>query len=556
MKKIFIIILIVLSLGGSAFGAYKMLIEPKQSAPERENQHISETKNISVLDIREQFAVVESENAYGSTLWIINTKPIEGYINEFLDVARNSGFIAVAPHWKEVYKLWSEIKNFGGIFSINAFEGKIFGKVVTENPYNWEHLDNEKIATALKLSGEKEKIQFQADNHGFVIRFADKNSSNYQITNNSTTTQKTRTQESGKITGNHISPDVAIRNALFTSTIDSEKEKIILKEHLEKFQINENTFLVIQQAIGPGQDVTIAMEYNQQNEHQVIIKVIIDDNNDSVDDIKKMYEENLAKNLVQSISLENKKLEASLRKMLQSVQFSEKNGVFIFQIDAPSEKELAEMMVYSMQQSLSNYLGRSRDLNRQAALRNIALMLLNYYHEHENYPKNLDVINAPKDPLDGQIGTHCTFGFKYEPTQDLQWYKISACTETEQNDGTYFITYDEDFENSDTRILQSQAKNPDEIPKMQLRDNARKHIVATISTKIQNYYAKYGKIPGKISDLSPEFLGTIPKDPLENQKNQNCSYQIIFEKITENKYSLTYCSEVSEQKIADIVTIQ
>lgn len=319
-----------------------------------------------------------------------------------------------------MYKLWSEIKNFGGIFSINAFEGKIFGKVVTENPYNWEHLDNEKIATALKLSGEKEKIQFQADNHGFVIRFADKNSSNYQITNNSTTTQKTRTQESGKITGNHISPDVAIRNALFTSTIDSEKEKIILKEHLEKFQINENTFLVIQQAIGPGQDVTIAMEYNQQNEHQVIIKVIIDDNNDSVDDIKKMYEENLAKNLVQSISLENKKLEASLRKMLQSVQFSEKNGVFIFQIDAPSEKELAEMMVYSMQQSLSNYLGRSRDVNRQAALRNIALMLLDYYHEHENYPKNLDVINAPKDPLDGQIGTHCTFGFKYEPTQDLQ----------------------------------------------------------------------------------------------------------------------------------------
>ncbi len=98
MKKIFIIILIVLSLGGSAFGAYKMLIEPKQSAPERENQHISETKNISALDIREQFAVVESENAYGSTLWIINTKPIEGYINEFLDVARNSGFIAVAPH--------------------------------------------------------------------------------------------------------------------------------------------------------------------------------------------------------------------------------------------------------------------------------------------------------------------------------------------------------------------------------------------------------------------------------------------------------------------------
>lgn len=104
--------------------------------------------------------------------------------------------------------------------------------------------------------------------------------------------------------------------------------------------------------------------------------------------------------------------------------------------------------------------------------------------------------------------------------------------------------------------MQSQAKNPDEIQKMQLRDNARKHIVATISTKIQNYYAKYGKIPGKISDLSPEFLSTIPKDPLENQKNQNCSYQIIFEKIAENKYSLTYCSEVNERKIADIVTIQ
>lgn len=556
MKKIFIIILIVLVLGGSVFGAYKILIEPKTSTPESENQNNSETKNISALDIREQFAVVESENAYGSTLWIINTKPIEGYINEFLDVARNSGFIAVAPHWKEVYKFWSEIKNFGGIFSINAFEGKIFGKVVTENPYNWEHLDNEKIATALKLSGEKEKIQFQADNHGFVIKFADEKPSNYQITNNSTTTQKTRTQESGKITGNHISPDVAIRNALFTSTIDPKKEKIILKEHLEKLQINENTFLVIRQAIGPGQDGTIAMEYNQQNEHQVIIKVIIDDNNDSVDDIKKMYEESLAQNLAESISLENKKLEVMLQKMLQSVQFSEKDGVFIFQIDAPSEKELAEMMVYSMQQSLSNYLGRSRDLNRQAALRNIALMLLNYYHEHENYPKNLDVINAPKDPLDGQVGTHCTFGFKYETTQDLQWYKISACTETEQDDGTYFIKYDEDFENSDTQNLQSKAKNPDEIQKMQLRDNARKHIVATISTKIHNYYVKYGKIPGKISDLSPEFLSTIPTDPIENQKNQNCSYQIIFEKMTENKYSLTYCSEVSEQKIADIVTIQ
>ena len=53
---------------------------------------------------------------------------------------------------------------------------------------------------------------------------------------------------------------------------------------------------------------------------------------------------------------------------------------------------------------------------------------------------------------------------------------------------------------------------------MQLRDNARKHIVATISTKIHNYYVKYGKIPGKISDLSPEFLSTIPKDPIENQK--------------------------------------
>lgn len=319
-----------------------------------------------------------------------------------------------------MYKLWSEIKNFGGIFSINAFEGKIFGKVVTENPYNWEHLDNEKIATALKLSGEKEKIQFQADDHGFVIKFADEKPSNYKITDNSAKIQKTRTQESGKITGNHISPDVAIRNALFTSTIDSEKEKIILKEHLEKLQINENTFLVIRQVIGPGQDGTIAMEYNQQNEHQVIIKVIIDDNNDSVDDIKKMYEENLAKNLAQSISLENKKLEVMLQKMLQSVQFSGKDGVFIFQIDVPTAKEVAEMIVYSMQQSLNNYLERSRDTNRKMALRNIAMMLDEYYEEHENYPKSLDVINAPKDPLDGQIGAHCTFGFKYEPTQDLQ----------------------------------------------------------------------------------------------------------------------------------------
>ena len=60
-------------LGGSVFGAYKILIEPKTSTP-------------------------ESENAYGSTLWIINTKPIEGYINEFLDVARNSGFIATVPY--------------------------------------------------------------------------------------------------------------------------------------------------------------------------------------------------------------------------------------------------------------------------------------------------------------------------------------------------------------------------------------------------------------------------------------------------------------------------
>ena len=133
---------------------------------------------------------------------------------------------------------------------------------------------------------------------------------------------------------------------------------------------------------------------------------------------------------------------------------------------------------------------------------------------------------------------------------------MSACTETEQNEGTYLIAYDIDFENSHTKNFRSQAKNPDEIQKMQLRDNARKHIVATISTKIHNYYVKYGKIPGKISDLSPEFLSTIPKDPIENQKNQNCSYQIIFEKMTENKYSLTYCSEVSEQKIADIVIIQ
>ena len=98
LKKIFIIILIVLMLGGSVFGAYKILIEPKTSTPESENQNNSETKNISALDIREQFAVVESENAYGSTLWIINTKPIEGYINEFLDVARNSGFIATVPY--------------------------------------------------------------------------------------------------------------------------------------------------------------------------------------------------------------------------------------------------------------------------------------------------------------------------------------------------------------------------------------------------------------------------------------------------------------------------
>ena len=313
-----------------------------------------------------------------------------------------------------------EIKNFGGIFSINALERKIFGKIVTEGSYDWEKFDYEKITTALGLSDEKEKIDFHANNHGFVIKFADEKPSNYQITDNSAKIQKTQTQEYGQITGSHISPDVAIRNALFTSTIDPKKEKIILKEHLEKLQINENTFLVIRQAIGPGQDGTIAMEYNQQNEHQVIIKVIIDDNNDSVDDIKKMYEESLAQNLAESISLENKKLEVMLQKMLQSVQFSEKDGVFIFQIDAPSEKELAEMMVYSMQQSLSNYLGRSRDLNRQAALRNIALMLLNYYHEHENYPKNLDVINAPKDPLDGQVGTHCTFGFKYETTQDLQ----------------------------------------------------------------------------------------------------------------------------------------
>lgn len=98
MKKIFIIILIVLVLSGSVFGAYKILIEPKTSTPESENQNNSETKNISALDIREQFAVVERENAYGSTLWIINTKPIEGYINEFLDVARNSGFIATVPY--------------------------------------------------------------------------------------------------------------------------------------------------------------------------------------------------------------------------------------------------------------------------------------------------------------------------------------------------------------------------------------------------------------------------------------------------------------------------
>ena len=52
-----------------------------------------------------------------------------------------------------------------------------------------------------------------------------------------------------------------------------------------------------------------------------------------------------------------------------------------------------------------------------------------------------------------------------------------------------------DFENSHTKNFRSQAKNPDEIQKIQLRDNARKHIVATISTKIHNYYVKYGKIP-------------------------------------------------------------
>ena len=319
-----------------------------------------------------------------------------------------------------MYNFWDEIKNFGGIFSINALERKIFGKVVTEGSYNWENLDHEKIAEALVLSNDKEKIDFQTNNHGFVIKFADEKPSNYQITDNSAKIQKTQTQEYEQITGSHISPDVAIRNALFTSTIDSEKEKIILKEHLEKLQINENTFLVIRQVVGPGQDVTIAMEYNQQNEHQVVIKVIIDDNNDSVDDIKKMYEESLAQNLAESISLENKKLEKMLRKIVQSVQFSEKDGVFIFQIDMPTAKEVAEMIVYNMQQSLNNYLERLRDTNRQAALRNIAMMLDEYYEEHEKYPKSLDVINAPKDPLDGQIGTHCTFGFKYEPTQDLQ----------------------------------------------------------------------------------------------------------------------------------------
>lgn len=315
-----------------------------------------------------------------------------------------------------MYNFWGEIKNFGGIFSINALERKIFGKIVTEGSYDWGKFDNEKIAEALGLSDDKEKIDFQTNNHGFVIKFADEKPSNYQITDNSAKIQKTRTQESGKITGNHISPDIAIRNALFESTIDPEKEKIILKEHLEKLQINENTFLVIRQVIGPGQDGTIAMEYNQQNEHQVIIKVIIDDNNDSVDDIKKMYEENLA----QSISLENKKLEVMLQKMLQSVQFSEKDGVFIFQIDVPTAKEVAEAIVYGAQLSMNHYLERLRDTNRQAALRNIAMMLDEYYEKHENYPKSLDAINAPKDPLDGEVGTHCTFGFKYETTQDLQ----------------------------------------------------------------------------------------------------------------------------------------
>lgn len=270
------------------------------------------------------------------------------------------------------------------------------------------------------MSDEKEKIDFQANNHGFVIKFADEKPSNYQITDNSAKIQKTQTQEYEQITGSHISPDVAIRNILFMNGIDPEKGKITLKEHLEKIQINENTFLVIQQVMGPGQNGTIAMEYDQKNEHRVVIKVIIEDNNDSMEDIKKMYEASLAQNLAESISLENKKLETMLRKIVQSVQFSEKDGVFIFQIDVPTAKEVAEMIVYSMQQSLNNYLERSRDTNRKMALRNIAMMLDEYYKEHEKYPKSLDVINAPKDPLDGQVGTHCTFGFKYEPTQDLQ----------------------------------------------------------------------------------------------------------------------------------------
>lgn len=348
-----------------------------------------------------------------------------------------------------MYNFWGEIKNFGGIFSINALERKIFGKVVTEGSYNWENLDHEKIAEALVLSNDKEeidfqtvlvvgllsqlsdnkeKIDFQTNNHGFVIKFADEKPSNYQITDNSAyqitdnsaKIQKTQTQEYGQITRSHFSPDVAIRNILFMNGIDPEKGKITLKEHLEKIQINENTFLVIHQVMGPGQNVTIAMEYDQKNEHRVVIKVIIEDNNDSMEDIKKIYEESLAQSLAESISLENKKLETMLRKIVQSVQFSEKDGVFIFQIDVPTAKEVAEMIVYSMQQSLNNYLERSRDTNRQAALRNIALMLLDYYREHENYPKNLDAINAPKDPLDGQVGTHCTFGFKYETTRDLQ----------------------------------------------------------------------------------------------------------------------------------------
>lgn len=340
-----------------------------------------------------------------------------------------------------MYNFWDEIKNFGGIFSINALERKIFGKVVTEGSYNWENLDHEKIAEALVLSNDKEeidfqtvlvvgllsqlsdnkeKIDFQANNHGFVIKFADEKPSNYQITDNSAKIQKTQTQEYGQITGSHISPDVAIRNILFMNGIDPEKGKITLKEHLGKIQINENTFLVIHQAMGPGQNVTIAMEYDQKNEHRVVIKVIIEDNNDSVEDIKKIYEASLAQNLAESISLENKKLETMLRKIVQSVQFSEKDGVFIFQIDVPTAKEVAEAIVYGAQLSMNHYLERLRDTNRQAALRNITMMLDEYYEEHEKYPKSLDVINAPKDPLDGQIGTHCTFGFKYELTQDLQ----------------------------------------------------------------------------------------------------------------------------------------